>query len=649
MKISLVVRRRAQGGCVDHANVYIQNTTKSKVLIQLYHVSYTYWDDQVIVIASEGAAFRADQSEKVGPMRVGYGTGLGHLTDTDRWWVVLSVYEGSDAGVYASELGATMTSKDSGKNLDFTVDTTQFSIKLASTTTHSTMKKRHSFGKIANVFVLMLENHSFDNIFARSGINGITVAPQGASNSYNGTDYPVTSDAPTSMPTDPGHEFFDVVEQLGGAGASFVTPNYPPVNNSGFVSNYATTTSEGNPPKEADRRMIMACFDTRSQLPTIYSLAREFAICDQWFSSMPGPTWPNRYFVHGSSSSGLDHSPDKFDMAATESLSGFSFKNGSIFDALKNHEQSFRIVMDEDGPIGGSVPQVTSLQGLLWPFAVDSLQDFTKALQGYYPATYTFIEPNYGDASSGTYRKGSSQHPKDDTARGEKLINQIYEAIRNSPLWESSMFVIVYDEHGGFYDSVEPLAATPPGDSDTTSRYCKHGFTFNQYGVRVPAVVVSPWIPARTVSKTLYDHSSIPATLEKIVGMEPLTERDKQAASLTDLLTLDAPRPDCPQMLSSPAQLSDFIQSFLPEKAAAVEREPLPESDNLLGFLAIARKTELEMADPSEHAAIHERFNSLQTRGGARVYLEEVAWRVRQVRERWREEQLRERLPQTTA
>ncbi|MGN6186747.1 MAG: hypothetical protein ACTHQM_24185, partial [Thermoanaerobaculia bacterium] len=109
---------------MDHANVYIQNTTKSKVLIQLYHVSYTYWDDQVIVIASEGAAFRADQSEKVGPMRVGYGTGLGHLTDTDRWWVVLSVYEGSDAGVYASELGATMTSKDSGKNLDFTVDTT---------------------------------------------------------------------------------------------------------------------------------------------------------------------------------------------------------------------------------------------------------------------------------------------------------------------------------------------------------------------------------------------------------------------------------------------------------------------------------------------------------------------------------------------
>jgi len=401
-------------------------------------------------------------------------------------------------------------------------------------------------------------------------------------------------------------------------------------------------------PKEEDRGKIMACFDTRRQLPTIYSLAREFAICDNWFSSMPGPTWPNRYFVHAASSGGLDHSPGKREMSTTETVDGYSFKNGTIFDALKNNGQLFRIVMDENGPMGGSVPQVTSLQGLHWPTAVDSLETFGKALQGYYPATYTFIEPNYGDTSSGTYKKGSSQHPKDDTARGEKLINTIYEAIRNSPLWESSMFVILYDEHGGFYDSVPPPAATPPGDSDASSKHCKHGFLFNQYGVRVPAVVVSPWIPAQTVSKTLYDHSSIPATLEKIVGMDPLTDRDKQAYNLTDLLTLETPRPDCPKALGSTATLGDFIESlWWPEEAAAVEREPLPESGNLIGFLAIARKTELEMADPSEHPAILERFNSLQTRGGARAYLEEVAWQVRQVREQWQAEQLRERLPKS--
>jgi len=633
---------------LDHADIYIQNTTKSKTLIQLYHVSYTYWKDQVYVVASEGAAFQAAGSEKVGPLRVGFGTGLGHLTDSDSWWVVLSVYEGADAGVYAGKLVATMTSDDAGKSRDFTVNTTTFTAKLHAGTTQAAMKKRHSFGKIANVFVLMLENHSFDNIFGRSGIRGIDVAPDGASNSYDGTTYTVTDEAPSAMPTDPGHEFLDVVEQLGGQGASFVSPNYPTVNNSGFVSNYATTKSEGTPPKAEDRGKIMACFDTYMELPVIYELAREFAICDHWFSSMPGPTWPNRYFAHGASSSGLDHSPDRSEMVATESVNGFSFKNGSIFDALKSHGQSFHIVMDEDGPAGGSIPQVTSLQGLLWPRDVYSLESFLNAVQGYYEYTYTFIEPNYGDSSSGTYRHGSSQHPMDSTSRGEKLIKQVYEAIRNSPLWQSSLLLVVYDEHGGFYDSVEPPAATSPGDTGTTSKHNKYGFAFNQYGVRVPAVVVSPWIPPQTVSKALYDHSSIPTTLEKIVGMNPLTERDKQASSVTDLLTLDSPRLDCPMKLIPPPIFPNPFFRF-PEDVAAAEGEPLPESGNLIGFLAAALKTELEMADASEHQAIRERFDSLQTLGGARVYLEEVAWKVRQVRADWIEEQLRVSLPKPTA
>jgi len=636
---------------LDHAYVYIQNDTKSQALIQLYHVSYTSTSNKVIVIASEAGDFLAYQSQKVGPLRVEFGTGFGHYTDHDKWWVVLSVHEGDDAGVYAGELKATMTSKDSEKYLDFTVSTTQFTVKLADGTSHTSMKKRHSFGKIANVFVLMLENHSFDNIFGRSGIPGIAVAPDDASNAYDGTTYTVTADAPGGMPTDPGHEFLDVVEQLAGAGASFETPDYPPVNNSGFVSNYATTTSEGPLPQAEDRGKIMACFDTLNELPAIYALAREFAICDHWYSSMPGPTWPNRYFAHGASSSGLDHSPDSAEMAETESLKGFSFQSGSIFDALTNHGQSFRIVMDENGPLAGSVPQVTSLKGLRWPYVVDSMEDFRKAVQRYYPATYTFIEPNYGDTYAGTYRKGSSQHPMDTAVRGDKLIQQVYEAIRTSPLWGSSLLVIVYDEHGGFYDSVEPPAATPPGDSTAASKRCKYGFTFNQYGVRVPAVIVSPWIPAQTVSDTVYDHSSIPATLETIVGMQPLTARDAQAASLTDLLTRSSPRHDCPRSLvSATAKPADLNLDWLwPEQLAALDREPLPESGNLIGFLAVALKTELELADVGEHPAILERFKSLQTRGGARVYLEEVVWKVRQVREAWRAEELLARLSQPTA
>jgi phospholipase C len=146
---------------------------------------------------------------------------------------------------------------------------------------------------LTNVFVLMLENHSFDNIFAMSGIPGIQVATLEDSNLAFDKKYFVRDGAPWSMTTDPGHEFVDVLEQLCGRDAAhnYRGGAYPPVNNSGFASNYATSTSESTGmPTPAHVGDIMACFDTRRQLPVIHQLASEFAICDQWFSSIPGPT-----------------------------------------------------------------------------------------------------------------------------------------------------------------------------------------------------------------------------------------------------------------------------------------------------------------------------------------------------------------------
>ncbi len=91
------------------------------------------------------------------------------------------------------------------------------------------------------------------------------------------------------MPTDPGHEFTDVVEQLAGQGASYPPHGqYPPINNSGFAANYATTTTEGPTPPAADIGEIMMSFNTQSQLPVLFELASQFVVCDQWFSSLPG-------------------------------------------------------------------------------------------------------------------------------------------------------------------------------------------------------------------------------------------------------------------------------------------------------------------------------------------------------------------------
>ena len=488
---------------------------------------------------------------------------------------------------------------------------------------------------ITNVFVLMLENHSFDNIFAMSGIAGIAAATAGNTNAYNGQTYPVQGGAPVTMPTDPGHEFLDVFEQLAGAGAVF-NPNEqyaPAIVNSGFASNYATTTSEGSPPQPGDIGKIMACFTTPTQLPVIYQLATEFAICDRWFSSLPGPTWPNRYFVHGASSAGLDHSPTDTEMAEWDTIDGFQYPHGSIYDALGKNGLKWRLYNDKkdsnsDDPQSmlGGFAQVASLQGVHLT-DVNPLSQFAADLQGNYPYHYTFIEPNYGDIVNNTYRGGSSQHPMDDVFGGESLIKTVYEAIRNSPVWNSSLLIVTYDEHGGFYDSVAPDPAAAPDDGASV-RFNKYGFNFRQLGVRVPAVVVSPLIPRGTVDHIVHDHSSIPATLEAQFGFGALTGRDQNANHVLHLLTLTAPRTDCPAALADPAPPAARPAAAAAPTAADAER--LPSYGNLRGALAIAAKTDFELSSGSDadKAAIVQKHHKIHTRGEAREYLNSVLQKV---------------------
>jgi len=526
----------------------------------------------------------------------------------------------------------------------------------------------------------MLENHSFDNIFAMSGIPGINAATVQDSNSYKGETYPVQDGAPPCMTTDPGHEFKDVLEQLCGAEAAcnYKGGAYPCVNNSGFASSYATSVSEDTgTPAAAHIGDIMACFNTRNQLPVIHQLAREFAICDNWYSSLPGPTWPNRFFVHGASSAGWTDSPHLKDEVTWELIHGFRFSNGSIFQALCNAGHEWRLYNDDknqfsddpSGPeFGGWISQVASLHGIsqldlhsIDRFASD-LNNTCEELPTYtYP--YTFIEPNFGRSflsrqphhkgptfKGPTYKGGSSQHPEDDPSGGEGLIKAVYEAIRNSPVWKTSLLVIVYDEHGGFYDHVKPGCAIPPGDEIPDRQVTRNalGFDFAHYGVRVPAVIVSPLIPRGTVDHTLYDHSSILATLERLLGINPLTNRDRSANDLRHLLTNAAPREDCPKTLVSPATASahrgivekeliagithlveevvDEVETVIDEVLGTAHEEPLPGSGNIIGFLQILLKTELECSrrngeDEAERARILENYKQIDTKNKAQAYV----------------------------
>jgi phospholipase C len=593
------------------ATIYITNNTDGNAVIFLYHNNSSN--------GTQSGSWNAAPGQTVGPMTVYFETGWGAFGIQDYWAVMLQVQGGSTPGFYVSSgtdvdpywKECQLEDKDAGQTITLSVSASELNVALASGGCTGGMTKLAPYSPITNVFVVMLENHSFDNIFAMSNIPGITAATTSDSNSYSGTTYNVQQSAPLSMPTDPGHEFDDVVEQLCGPGISYTSGgSYPPLNNSGFAANYATSTTEGPPapPPQQDIVDIMACFATSGQLPTLYQLATEFAICDHWYSSLPGPTWPNRFFVHGASSSGLDDSPTKPQMGKWELPDdGFEYVNGSIFDALKKAGVPYRLYSDSTGAPSeeslysddasasnglaglGYVPQVSALSGVTM-LDINSLRQFASDLQGPYPYPYTFIEPHYGDVYSGSYAGGSSQHPMDDVYGGQNLLASVYAAIRNSPYWNTSLLIITYDEHGGLYDSVAPSGAIAP-DDDPPYGYSTHGFTFQQYGVRVPAVIVSPLIPANAVSSTPYDHSSVVKTVfdlfgltSAVTGQTYLTQRDANANSVVPLLSLAAPRQDCPTSLNPPAPLLMAAKPPLTaQQLALIDAEPVPESGNLIG------------------------------------------------------------------
>jgi len=483
---------------------------------------------------------------------------------------------------------------------------------------------------IHHVFVLMLENRSFDHMLGFSGITGTDAVTHSQtsvngltgteSNDYAGKSYPVTQGADVTMPLDPLHEFLDVLEQLAGPGATYPPGGpYPPIDNSGFVADYAGAGGQANPGE------IMKCY-TASELPVLNALATDFAVCDNWSSSMPGPTWPNRFFAMAPSAGGLDRSPSPDQIVKWETVDGFSFEHGSLFDALSANEHEWRIYRGDVGPPAGSLPIAGALKGVQLPRDVWNYSRFASDLQGDYPCEFTWIEPNYGSALDDSYRGGTSQHPVDDITAGEWLIKHTYEAIRNSPVWQSSVLIVTWDEHGGFYDHVHPGAAVQPADKITTpGPVNQFGFVFDRYGVRVPAVIVSPFTPANVIDHRAYDHASIPATVERLFGFPALTQRDAAAADVTTLLSLTSPR-DTPTTLPNPASTGATVVTS-PPISAADAAEPIGHS-NLAGFLQIALDTQLQMTPADEHPAILAQVATLNTRGEALAYIDDVATKL---------------------
>ena len=475
---------------------------------------------------------------------------------------------------------------------------------------------------IKHVFVLMLENRSFDHMLGFSGIAGTEAATgqpttidglKGTeSNSFEGRAFKVETGAPDVAALDPGHNFPAVLEELCGPEAVYPKGGpYPAINNSGFVSNYAKR--DANSPGD-----VMKCFGP-ADLPVLNALAREFVVCDHWFSSMPGATEPNRYFMLADTCGNFDESPTRNEIieAVTRPFAGFEFKQGTIFKQLEKAGVKYRIYADDNFPVAAE------LDGVSVVFDIDDFEDLAKDLQDpSFDASFVLIEPNYSVVSlSEMYFNGNSQHPRGSVAAGERFIKATYEAIRSSPLWEKSLLIILWDEHGGYYDHVPPPPAQKTGEVGRI-----HGFVFDQLGPRVPALVVSPLIAKNLIDHKHYDHTAIYTTLRGVFNLPPHGERHGISGGVEHLVGVRA-RTDAPMKLPDAKASTSFITVPRPD-ASLFEGSP----GRVETTIHSAVVQHLQVTPAEQHEAIRARVRLLKTRGEAVAYLKEVEALVREKR-----------------
>ncbi len=428
--------------------------------------------------------------------------------------------------------------------------------------------------KIEHIVVVMMENRSFDHMLGYLGLPGGLPDLDGVQaarpNLYTGREYQVKhllgDDARRQI--DPDHGGGDVDRQLENE-------------NGGFVADYA----KKHPP---DPGVVMGYFDG-GDLPAYDHLARQYCVCDRWFSSTPGATWPNRlYAITGRcDDTREDLSPPFYSLPSV-----MRYLNDGDWRWYSNDPGSLRLV-DQRYRLGHrdnfayfdrrAIDALVELGGdLLVNPQAGFLDD---AANGSLPRL-SWIDPNYNDLSI-LGQPSNDDHPPSDVRAGQSFVWSVYRALAAGPKeqWEKTLLVVTYDEHGGFYDHV-----VPPTDAAGTTP------EFRRYGVRVPALVISPWIEPGTVCHTLFDHTSILKTIllrfcsdEKgtIPDMGP---RVSAANDLSELLGAAAAR-----AVPEGQSVSEAIAQWHIESATQHVHLPLPKSDVALidgfagGILAASR------------------------------------------------------------
>lgn len=361
--------------------------------------------------------------------------------------------------------------------------------------------------KIKHVVLLMLENRSFDQMLGclqmkNGDIDGIDAqSPEKRFNvDSSGRKYFQEPTTAKQTHPDPDHETFHVVEQIKDG-------------NSWFVRDYEGVYPNTSP---EERQQIMS-FYPQGFLPALHQLGSEFTVCDRWFSSLPGPTWANRFFALSGTCSGKVTMPGGVKDPKLPTF--FEQTQDTIFDRLHEAGRSWWIYY-YDIPCSLVLNKQRQPHQLARYRNIKMFFDQDAKDEQSFP-DFVFIEPKYGGVDQ------NDGHPPHNVIKGEKLIADVYNAIRsNDALWNSTLLIVAFDEHGGFYDHVEPPQAEPPAPAQPTDEY-----TFDRYGVRVPALLISPWVEARA-EHTLFDHTSVLKYLIDKWGLKELTNRTASANSI---------------------------------------------------------------------------------------------------------------------
>lgn len=249
-------------------------------------------------------------------------------------------------------------------------------------------------------------------------------------------------------------------------------------------------------------------FYLRAQLPIHHALADSFAVCDDYFCSVLGPTWPNRFYLHAGTSNGMQGNNPAFglvsiwDSLASKGLTGVNFHHGT--------------------PWAGA--------GYGRSLGMENMDAFkARAREGTLP-NFSIIDPEYfGNLAN-------DDHPSNgDVPLAQALIADVYDTLRNSPQWNRCMFIVTYDEHGGFFDHVPPPLADDPDPN------------FRRMGFRVPTLVAGPYVSAGKAVHTTLEHCSVQKTLVQRFGLTPLTSRVAAANSLASVLDAERVKAKMPR------------------------------------------------------------------------------------------------------